>query len=123
VERVNKKAIARERIRILLESAVGIASENYEIAERQAEIARRIKEKSRVEFEPDQKLLFCKKCKRFIVPGITSIIRVQRVAKKRSVLVKCLRCGQLYRRVLEKVEVFGVRGDASRHPASLSEQV
>lgn len=91
------KELARERIEILVASALGEKDEK--LAGRQAMLAKKIAMRHRVRLPYSMRQLFCKKCKSFIVPGRTSRVRVGR-SNTRAVRLTCARCGHTYRRIL-----------------------
>lgn len=95
--RQQAKEIARERIDILVKSA--LKEKDKALAARQAYQAKKIAMRFRVRFPYEARQLFCKKCKAFIVPGRSARVRVGR-AKTRAVRITCLRCGHTYRKVL-----------------------
>jgi ribonuclease P protein subunit RPR2 len=91
------KEIARERIDILVKSA--LKEKDEALAARQAHQAKKIAMRFRVRLPYEARQLFCKKCKAFIVPGRSARVRVGR-SKTSAVRITCLRCGHTYRRVL-----------------------
>jgi ribonuclease P protein subunit RPR2 len=95
--RQQAKEIARERIDILVRSA--LREKDEAIAARQAQQAKKIAMRFRVRLPYGARQLFCKKCKAFVVPGRSARVRVGR-AKTRAVRITCLRCGHTYRRIL-----------------------
>lgn len=95
--RAQAKGIARDRIDILVKSALKEKDEN--LAERQARLAKKIAMRYRVRLPYEVRQLYCKKCKAFIVPGRTARIRVGR-AKTKAVRITCLRCGHTYRKIV-----------------------
>lgn len=95
--RAQAKGIARDRIDILVKSALNEKDEN--LAERQARLAKKIAMRYRVRLPYKVRQLYCKKCKAFIVPGRTARIRVGR-AKTKAVRITCLRCGHTYRKIV-----------------------
>lgn len=97
VPRAQAKEIARERIDLLVESA--LKEKDEELAARQMHRAKKIAMRFRVRLPYAARQLFCKKCKAFIVPGRSSRVRVGR-AKTRAVRITCLRCGHTYRRIM-----------------------
>jgi ribonuclease P protein subunit RPR2 len=86
-EKKLEKKIALERIEILLNRAQKIKFEDYELARRYVELARRIATKYRLRI-PKEMRQFCKKCG---YPYRHDRIRV-RVAKSR-IIITCLNCG------------------------------
>jgi ribonuclease P protein subunit RPR2 len=91
------KEIARERIDILVKSA--LKEKDEALAARQARLARQMAMRYRVRLPYGARQLFCKKCKAFIVPGRSSRVRVGG-AKTRAVRITCLRCGHTYRKIM-----------------------
>ncbi|MEW5839379.1 RNase P subunit [Nitrososphaera sp.] len=91
------KEIARERIEILLASA--LQERDLELAEKQAGLAKKIAMRHRVRLPYRLRQLFCKKCKAFIVPGRDSRVRTGR-SRTRAVRITCARCGHTYRKVI-----------------------
>lgn len=88
------KKIAEERIEILLNHAYNRAKiGDHELAKRYIEIARRIAKKCNVRFKKEQKLKICKNCNSYLLPGITSRVRVY----KGRVIITCLNCGSIKR--------------------------
>jgi ribonuclease P protein subunit RPR2 len=95
----NLKEIALERINILLKHAVSNAKTNPKLAQRQASIAKKISTKYRIKMPYEFRIMFCKKCKCFIAPGINSKIRVGRSSIK-SVRITCNLCCHTYRKII-----------------------
>ena len=99
--KVDPKKIALERIHLLAKEALSNAKKNPDLAQRQAGLARRIGTKYRVKLPYEIRMLFCKKCKSFIAPGVNSKIRLGRSALK-SVRITCQFCNHTYRKVISK---------------------
>ena len=93
------RGIALERMRILVASAVSNARADPRLARRQALLARRIGTRHRVRMPYEMRIVFCKKCKSFMAPGIDSRVRIGR-SLVRAVRVTCGFCGHTYRRVI-----------------------
>jgi ribonuclease P protein subunit RPR2 len=74
------RKIALERIQILISNAISNAKTNPELSQRQAQIARRICTRHNIRMPYDLRIIFCKKCKSFIAPGINSKIRLGRAS-------------------------------------------
>lgn len=91
------KEIAKRRIEILVK--IALQEKDETLAERQAQLAKKIAMRFRVRLPYRARQLFCKKCKAFIVPGRGSRIRVGRT-KTKAVRITCLRCGHTKRKVL-----------------------
>ena len=94
-----KKKIALERMYILINTAISNARSNPDLAQRQANLARRIGTHHRIKLPYELRINFCKKCKNFIVPGINSRIRLGRTRLK-SIRITCNFCESTYRKVI-----------------------
>ena len=88
-----------ERMQILIDNAISNARVNPEISQRQASIARRISTKYKIRMPYNLRMVFCKKCKSFIAPGINSRIRLGRASVK-SIRISCNLCGHTYRKII-----------------------
>ena len=97
----SKKEIATQRILILFDNAVSNARNNPRLAERQAQIARKISMRFKIKMPWQIRTSFCKKCKKFIVPGVTSKVRVGR-SNVKSVRITCGFCNQTYRKLIDQ---------------------
>ena len=95
----SKKEIATQRILILFESAVLNARKNPKLAERQAQAARKISMRFRIKMPWQIRISFCKQCKKFIVPSISSKVRIGR-SNVRSIRITCSFCNNTYRKLL-----------------------
>jgi ribonuclease P protein subunit RPR2 len=93
------RKIALERMHILINSAISNAKMNPDLSQRQASIARRISTRYKIRMPYELKIVFCKKCKSFITPGINSRIRLGRVSIK-SIRITCNLCGHTYRKII-----------------------
>ncbi len=93
------KKIALERMEILIDNALSNAKTNPKLAQRQALLARKISMRLKVKMPYALRMVFCKKCKSFIAPGINSKIRVGRSTIK-SIRITCNFCGHTYRKVI-----------------------
>jgi len=91
--------IAMERMQILIDNAISNARTNPELSQRQASIARRISSKYKIRMPYDLRIVFCKKCKSFIAPGLNSRIRLGRTSVK-SIRISCNLCGHTYRKII-----------------------
>ena len=88
-----------ERMQILIDNAISNARTDPELSQRQASIARRISSKYKIRMPYDLRIVFCKKCKSFIAPGINSRIRLGRTSVK-SIRISCNYCGHTYRKLI-----------------------
>jgi ribonuclease P protein subunit RPR2 len=88
-----------ERMQILIDSAITNARTDPELSQSQASIARRISTKYKIRMPYHLRMVFCKKCKSFIAPGINSRIRLGRTSVK-SIRISCNLCGHTYRKII-----------------------
>ena len=88
-----------ERMQILIDNAITNARSDPELSERQASIARRISTKYKIRMPYYLRMVFCKKCKSFIAPGVNSRIRLGRTSVK-SIRISCNLCGHTYRKII-----------------------
>ena len=88
-----------ERMQILIDNAITNARSDPELSERQASIARRISTKYKIRMPYHLRMVFCKKCKSFIAPGINSRIRLGGSSVK-SIRISCNLCGHTYRKII-----------------------
>jgi len=93
------RKIALERMQILIYSAISNAKLNPELSQRQASIAKRISTRHKIRMPYELRIVFCKKCKSFIAPGINSRIRLGRTSIK-SIRISCNLCGHTYRKII-----------------------
>ncbi len=83
-----ERKIARERISILLRMADRMKFEDYDLARRYVELARKIAMRYRIRLSKNQKRVFCKKC---FYPYRHDRVRVR--VRKSRVMITCLNCG------------------------------
>ena len=95
------RLIAVERMQILVDSAIKHATADPDLSERHAFLARRISTRYKIQLPFNFRMLFCKKCKSFIVPGVNSKVRLGRTSVK-SIRVSCNLCGHTYRKIIPK---------------------
>ena len=93
------KKIAMERMQILIDNAISNAKTNPDLSQRQAFLARRISTRHKIRMPYHLRMVFCKKCKSFIAPGINSRIRLGRASVK-SIRISCNLCGHTYRKII-----------------------
>ncbi|MBK5113409.1 MAG: ribonuclease P [Candidatus Heimdallarchaeota archaeon] len=79
------KKIAQERIEILLTRADGIYSKEPELAQRYGDLARKIAMKARTRIPEKWRIRFCRKCKKFLYPGLTTHVRIKSGSSSRVV--------------------------------------
>ena len=90
-----------ERMQILIDSAISNARTDPDLSQRYASLARRISTKYKIRMPYHLRMVFCKKCKLFIAPGINSRIRLGRASVK-SIRISCNLCGHTYRKIISK---------------------
>ena len=88
-----------ERMQILIDNAIMNARTDPELSQNQASIARRISTKYKIRMPYHLRMVFCKKCKSFIAPGINSRIRLGRTSVK-SIRISSNLCGHTYRKII-----------------------
>ena len=91
--------IALERMQILIKNAISNARKDPQLSQRQALLACRVSTRHKIKMPYEIRMLFCKKCKSFIVPGINSRIRLGRTSVK-SIRLSCNLCGHVYRKLI-----------------------
>ena len=92
-----KRQIAENRVDYLSSEIEKSLKHNHNLAEIQAKQARDFSKKFNIKTGFSQRMLFCHKCKRFIVPGFNSRIRLSKIRK--SINITCLHCGFTYRKM------------------------
>ncbi|RNJ76231.1 MAG: RNase P subunit [Nitrosopumilus sp. H13] len=92
------RAVAIERMQILIESAVRNARSDPALAKRHAGLARKISSRHKIRMPYHLRMVFCKKCKSFMAPGTGSRFRLGGTPK--SVRITCNLCGHTYRKML-----------------------
>ena len=95
----SKKEIASRRILILFENAISNSRNNPELSQRQAHIAKKIAMRFKIKMPWQIRSSFCKKCKKFIVPGTTSKVRIGR-SNVKSIRITCKFCSHTYRKII-----------------------
>ena len=91
--------IAIERMQILIQNALSNARKDPQLSQRQALLARKISMRHKIRMPYELRMTFCKKCKKFIAPGVDSRIRLGRTNLK-SIRITCNFCGHTYRKVI-----------------------
>ena len=92
------KQIAMQRVKTLIDRAL---HSKDEYSDHHIAIAKKIILKYKLKIPFEYKILFCKKCKNFIIPGRDSIIRVGR-SNTKAIRITCKLCGHTYRKIIEK---------------------
>ncbi len=94
-KRQRERKIARERIERLFELARINLNTHPERSRRYVQLARKIGMRYNVRLRKEQKRSFCKKCNQLLIPGKTSLVRLD--SKKKLKIIKCLNCGNIYK--------------------------
>ena len=93
--------LALTRMTVLIQNAISNAREDPQLAQRQAFLAKRLCMRHKVQMPYQLRINFCKKCKKFIAPGVDSRIRIGRTRIK-SIRITCNFCGHVYRKIITK---------------------
>lgn len=93
--------IAKERIRILLQQAEETYPQDPQLAQRYADLARKIAKRNRTHIPPDLRRRICPKCKAYQVSGATSRTRI-RQRREPHIATTCLKCGHTHRQPIRE---------------------
>tara|TARA_Y100000590_G_scaffold342179_1_gene390636 strand:- start:623 stop:922 length:300 start_codon:yes stop_codon:yes gene_type:complete len=96
----SKKEIASKRMEILFNNALLNAKNHPGLAQKQAMIAKKICMKFKISMPFEIRSCFCKKCKKFMPPGISSKIRLG--AKPKSIKITCQFCNHSYHKIISQ---------------------
>lgn len=99
VKKYVARDIAKERIHLLIDHARREALYDEMLANDQARLARKIAMRMRLRLPYEIRQLFCKGCKQFILPGISSRVRTGR-SRLKAIRITCLKCGHVYHKVI-----------------------
>jgi ribonuclease P protein subunit RPR2 len=99
VKKYAARDIANERIYLLINHARGEALYDEMLANDQAKLAKKIAMRMRIRLPYEIRQLFCKGCKQFILPGISSRVRIGR-SRLKAIRITCLKCGHVYHKVI-----------------------
>ncbi len=86
------KRLALQRIDILFRLAREAVHEEPELAQRYVEIARRIAMRARVRIPREYRRLICRRCKKFILPGVSCRVRIKQ-RREPHIVITCFHCG------------------------------
>ncbi len=95
------RKIALERIHTLFELAKQKIREEPKLAQRYAEIARRIAMRTRLRLPSGYRRMVCKHCKSFIYPDVNCRVRLQQ-RREPHLVITCLVCGKHTRVMLKQ---------------------
>ena len=93
----NKKQLALQSVSNLINTALYTPDP---FLEDHINMAKKIITKYRLKIPFEYKILFCKNCKRFIVPGKNSRIRLGR-SRVKALRITCELCGHTYRKIIK----------------------
>jgi ribonuclease P protein subunit RPR2 len=96
-----KKQLALHRFCNLIDSVI---CDNDLASSNNIDVAKKIILKYKLKIPYDYKILFCKNCKNFIVPGKSSRIRTGR-SNIKSIRITCKLCNHTYRKIIRKVNL------------------
>jgi len=94
-KKIKDKVVALNRINFFIDNALLIAKTDLLLAQRYGDIARDLMLKNNIRLPYIKKRFFCKGCKKLIVPGINSKIRI----KNKIILTICMECSHIYRKI------------------------
>jgi ribonuclease P protein subunit RPR2 len=83
-----KKQIARERISILFKKAEEVFKEDFSLANRYVDIARKIAMKAQINFPSNLRKKFCRNCFSYLFPGENCRVRT----RNKKLIYYCLSC-------------------------------
>jgi len=86
------RQIAMQRIRTLFRLAKEAVREEPALAQRYAQIARKIAMRAKLRLPVEYRRLICRHCKSFIYPSVNCRVRVQQ-RREPHVVLTCLICG------------------------------
>lgn len=98
------RRIASERVGLLFRMAEESITEDPDLAQRYASIARGLEMHYKVKRPARYKHSICRHCKRFIIPGVNCRVRLQR-RREPHVVITCLNCGGHMR-----IPIKGIKG-------------
>jgi ribonuclease P protein subunit RPR2 len=90
------RQLALQRIHSLFRLAKGRIREEPQLAQRYAEIARKIAMRAKLRLPKEYRRMICRHCKSFIYPGVNSRVRVQQ-KREPHMVITCLVCGKITR--------------------------
>jgi len=95
------RQIAMQRIRKLFDLARKKIRDDPELAQRYAQIARKIAMRAKLRLPAEYRHHICRHCKSFIYPGVNCRVRVQQ-RREPHMAVTCQVCGETMRVPLRK---------------------
>ena len=104
-QRKENKIIALERISILFKMARKIFDREPELAQRYVNLARKIGMRYKVRIPVEFRMMMCKHCKTFLMPGKNCIFRI-RPKRETHLVATCLVCGKHLRIPLKERNII-----------------
>ena len=98
-----KKQLALQRVYNLLDNALN--AQDF-FSNDHVTTAKKIITKYKLKIPFEYKILFCKNCKSFIVPGRDSRIRIGK-SRIKSLRITCNKCGHTYRKIIKPKQGIG----------------
>ena len=93
------KLLAQERIWLLIKNAFQEIDNDYNLANDQAQLVKKIAKRLRLKLPYEIRRFYCKKCKLFICPGYNCRVRIGR-SKIKALRITCLSCNNVHRKLL-----------------------
>ena len=93
---MDKKEIAKERIKILFKEADDIFNKDSKLADKYVSLARKLAMKFNIKLDRTFKRKFCKHCYSYLKPGINCRVRT----KNGKVVYYCMNCKKYMKFVL-----------------------
>ena len=90
------RQIAIERINVLFRLAKEKIREEPELAQRYAEIARKIAMRTKIRLPKEYRQMICRHCKSFIYPSVNCRVRIQQ-RREPHMVITCLVCNKIIR--------------------------
>jgi ribonuclease P protein subunit RPR2 len=90
------RQIALQRIHSLFRLAKEKIREEPQLAQRYAEVARKIAMRAKLRLPKEYRRMICRHCKSFIYPGVNCRVRVQQ-KREPHMVITCLVCGKITR--------------------------
>ncbi|MFX1570678.1 MAG: ribonuclease P protein component 4 [Promethearchaeota archaeon] len=100
------KKIANQRMLFLFEKAHEVFPKNKTFSNRYVYLARRYAQRAKIEIPIEWKKRICKKCKKFLYPGINYRIRMNSQKGKGShISLTCLECNKTTRYFIKLIDI------------------
>jgi ribonuclease P protein subunit RPR2 len=90
------RQIATKRINVLFRLAKEKIREEPELAQRYAEVARKIAMRTKMRLPKEYRQMICRHCKSFIYPNVNCRVRIQQ-RREPHMVITCLVCNRITR--------------------------